>query len=222
MVREEVRDALGVSDECLKSIVKRKKLKDRLMEIGLELVCEYKQGRIVVYEVSPIELDYWDKVQNHYKVKKKTEHTLYSNARLDGGLKKSRATLLKESDIHISGDTARRYDDILENEGIIMKSDKVYMLYNKENDSFKEITEQEYIYFWREVKYCRELISSNRAKVNKYEISQDTYDFRVSKIVDMVGKEKGEIAIKFNTYEEVEDTKELLSLLKQKIGGHLS
>lgn len=219
MIREEVRDVLGVSEGGLKTIIKRGQLKDRLLSCGLELINEYKDGRSSVYELSPIELDYWDRIQLHYNVKKKSEHTIYTHARLDGGMKKSRASIIRDSDINISGNTAKKFDDILENEGVIMKNEEVYMLYHKENNVFEEITKQEYLTFWKEVKYCNELMVDNRRKLLKYEISQDTYDLRTTIILDAVGKECGSIAIKFDTYKELQDTQELIELLSKKIGG---
>lgn len=219
MIREEIRNVLNVSEDGLKTIIKRGKLKDRLYSCGLELINEYKSGRSSIYELNPIELDYWDKVQTYYNVKKKNEHTIYTHARLDGGMKKSRASIIRDSDINISGNTAKKFDDILENEGVIMKNGEVYMLYHKENNVFEEITKQEYLTFWKEVKYCKELMADNRKKLLKYEISQDTYDLRTTIILDAVGKECGSIAIKFNTYKEVDDTKELIDLLSKKIGG---
>lgn len=119
MTRDEIRDALGVSEGGLKTIIKRNTLNDRLENVGLQLVNEYKSGRNTIYELNPLKLDYWDMIQNHYNVKKKIEQTVYTCARLDGGLGKSRASILKENDINISGNTAKRFDDILENEGMI-------------------------------------------------------------------------------------------------------
>ena len=218
MIREEIRNVLGVSEDGLKGIIKRGKLKDRLCECGLQLINEYKDGRSSVYELSPIELDYWDRIQLHYNVKKKSEHSIYTHARLDGGMGKSRASIIRDSDISISGSTAKKFDDILENEGIIMKSEEIYMLYSKLDGSFTEITKEDYYVFWKEVKYCKELMIDNRKKLLKYEISHDTYDLRNVIILDSVGKEKGSIAIKFNTYKEMQDTKDLIVLLANKIG----
>ena len=126
MTREEVRSLLNVTENTFKSIVKEKKLEKRLKDKGLELVEKYKIGRNVVYELSPIELSYWQKVQSHYNVKKQCEHDVYTIARLTNkGLEKSRASIIRDNDIDISGKTAKKFDDILENEGIIVK-DKIF------------------------------------------------------------------------------------------------
>lgn len=216
MTREEVRSLLNVTENTFKSIVKEKKLEKRLKNKGLELVKKYKIGRNVVYELSPTELSYWQKVQSHYNVKKQCEHDAYTIARLTNkGLEKSRASIIRDNDIDISGKTAKKFDDILENEGIIVKDKTVYALYNKQTGTFDNITEEEYKSFWKDVSFCKELLYEQRRKLNKKEISQDTYDYRNYVIIDQVGREKGEVAVKFDTYKELQDTKELIDMIKK-------
>ena len=98
-----------------------------------------------------------------------------------------------------------------------MKNGEIYMLYSKNSNEFKEITKQEYLTFWREIRYCKELLAENRNKMIKCDISQDTYELRTFIILNQIGKEKGDIAIKFDTYKELQDTKELVELLKTKL-----
>lgn len=217
MTREEVREVLSVAESTMRDIVKSKRLKIRLHEKGFTLINTYKDGRNTIYEVEPVDLDYWEQVQIYYNVKKTIDHDTYTIARLtDNGLIKSRSKLLRDNNIEISGSTAKRYDDILENEGYIMKDKTTYVYYNKTSGEFRDITKEEYLSFWKDVSYCKELLYDNRRKLNKYEISQDTYDYRNLIILDSVGKEKGEIAMKFDTYKELQDTKDLVELIQSR------
>lgn len=218
MTREEVCEVLGVKESTLRDIVKNKKLYERLLKNGFELICKHKHGRNVCYEVKPVGLDYWDQVQNHYNVKKKEEHDNYTIARLtNDGVLQSRSSLLRNNNIDICGTTARKFDEILENEGIIMKDKTVYALYNKTTGEFTEITEDGYKSFWKDVSFCKELLFAERRKLNRREISQDLYDYRSYTIIDQVGREKGEIAIMFDTYKELQDTRDLIDLIKNKL-----
>lgn len=217
MTRDEICSVLDVAKSTLKDIIRNKKLETRLHSAGFTLLNTYKEGRNTIYELEPVDLDYWELVQTHYNVKKTNEHDDYTIARLtNSGLIQSRSKILRDNNIDISGTTAKRYDDILESEGYIMKDRVVYVYYNKSTGEFKDITEEEYKCFWKDVSYCKELLYDNRRKLNKYEISQDTYDYRNLIILDSVGREKGEIAMKFDTYKELQETKDLVSLIQSR------
>lgn len=217
MTREELRDLLNVKDNGLKSIIKRGKLDERLNEVGYRLLSTEKIGRNTVYELLPTDIDLWTSFQKHYCIKKRDEHTIYTIARLsDNGLKQSRSSLLRENDIDISGNTAKRFDEILLEENA-MKKDKVcYMLYNTNSNEIKEITRDEYSMFWRDIRECKYMIGHNAARFKRGEISEDTLFGIATMAISNFGRENGEIALKFDTYKEADNAINIIDMIKNK------
>lgn len=214
MCRDELCRVLEVTESGLKSIVRRDNLNERLKTKGFDLIKSYKYKNNTLYEVEPIEADAWGVLQNAYRIKKKEEHTKYSELRLTKGMDEPRRKFVKDNEINISQTTAGRYDDILIKEKAMEKNSVVYMMIDSLSESFEEITEEEYTSFWKDVGYCKKLLGENRTEYKRYEISEETYEYRASAILNQIGREKGFIAIKFNTYKEAENTMSFLNKIK--------
>ena len=70
-------------------------------------------------------------MENRNGVKLKEEHTKYSKARIEN-CEVSRKEILKENDIHISKDCAKKYDTMLCKEDIIKYKGKMYALIKRD------------------------------------------------------------------------------------------
>lgn len=183
MMRDEIRAALGVSDSGLKTIINRGTLQDRLLKVGLELITTYKLGRNTIYEVLPIDLDYWENVQNHYGIKKINEHDAYTLARLsDDGVLKPRAKIIRDNSIDITNQTAKRYDDILESENILRRVDggyiKTLVISDIKNAVYRMIDERENIIYIGKTNNLKKRIFEHMS----YEKEGDWFNKYVKKI----------------------------------------
>lgn len=212
--KEELCDILQVSSNTLNSIIKRDTLHTRLLEVGYKLISIYKEGRYKAYDLGLINVSEWDKLQTKYKVKKKEEHTEYTLVRLYN-LELPRAKLLRDNNIDISNTTAGRYDDILIEENAMQEDKQVYYKTNKDG-LWEEINEAYYKAFWTECREYKYIVSTYRCRLNKKEITQDTYDLVISNLYDTVERFKGYMVVRFKTYKEAENTKKILDMINSK------
>lgn len=214
---EELCDILKVNNNTLKGILKRNTLEDRLKEIGYILISTYKVGKYKAYDIKQSETNNstdWDQFQTHYKIRKKDEHTKYTCKRImPTGLTSSKSSILRDNDIDISLTTAKRYDSILENEGYIKPGDTVYMMYDSEDNSYIEITKQEYNHYWFINRYAQEQLAELKFKQRRKMITDNDYDSLRDTIVTKVANKTGTIVVKFDTYEALEKSKELIKML---------
>ncbi len=219
--REELRDLLQISETTLRQVLARDRLKDRLKLIGFELAREEKCGRNKIYYLNQVPLTEWGTLQNYYRIseKYKKEHTEYSYARLSH-VEKTKKKLMSEANMEYNKNGRQRagnYDKILEAEEAIVRVDYEYAMYDKENNSYKQIDEETYKNFWAENMLARENRAMLRSKRTNYEISEDFYDRANCIIENQVISDNGKIAIKIVSYKEFKNCIELLNkILKHK------
>lgn len=127
----------------------------------------------------------------------------------------SRSKIIRDNEIDISGKTAKRYDDILINEKAMEENKMVYYYINKNDDSMTEITEQEYQNFWKDNKVAKMALANVKRKREKFEITEDFSDYSIYDIITGIGNDEGCIAIKFMTYKQAENAKEILDMINK-------
>lgn len=216
MNRKELADFLLISDKTLKNIIKAGTLDDKLNKTGHIIVKEYKKGKTIYYELEKVrEVTEWDVIQYTNKIKKLNEHDEYSNKRVNGGLKYSKSKIIRDNNIDISINTAKRYDTILQEEGYIIFDKEIYMLYDKETGDYNEITEVEYKQYWLRNRYANEQLSSIKYKKDRYMISENDYDSLRDIIITDVGNKEGTIVMKFDTYIALEKSKKLIDMINK-------
>lgn len=214
-MREEIKCLLGINNDRMKYLVKRNKLNYELEVAGYKLITSYKDGRNTMYELEPIEIDEWLQYQSLRKIKKREEHTEYVENRITKGLSSSRRAFVKDLSIEISESTAKRYDDMLLEDEIMIKDRTVFLLFDPKLEEFEEITEQEYKKFWANVSECRYQLSHNQFRYKRNQITEETYDANKYIFMNALGKEEGTVALKFNTYKEYTNTLHALEMIKK-------
>lgn len=221
-ITEEICELLEVSKEGLKSIIKRKKLEDRLLAKGYILVDKYKDGRDNVYELKLIDdTQKWVSIQKRNRVKKEKEHDhdMYSKTRLEN-MNEPRIKVMQESKADIAYSTAKRFDDILIKEKVMEKEKEVYYLFNLKTKEYeKEISEDEYRNFWILNSEFKRLTKGLKYKRENYLISELQYDLLMYTTYEQFGETEDMIAVKFTTYKELEETQEILEQIKTKLGN---
>lgn len=220
MSRTEIMERLNITNDRMKYLVNKNKLSNELLLIGFKLENTYKDGRNTIYEVSVKEIDEIEVYQADRNIKKKDEHIIYVEERLtEGGLKKPRRSfvreLKKEKDVDISESTARRFDNMLIEDECMIKDRKVYLFFNPFDEVFTEISEEEYKAFWRDCSECKYQLSHNHARYKRNEISETVYENNKYIIMNSLGKERGVVALKFDTYKEYTNTKTMLDMIKK-------
>ena len=218
--RKELCNLLNVTETTLKAIINRKQLEDRLLANGYTLVEERKEGRGKIYVLKQIEISQkWSSIQKKHKIpKEKLEmHDEYSKTRLEN-MEVPRTKVIEDCNTSIAYSTASKYDNILVEEQIMEKDETVYYLYNWETKEFSEkITKEAYENYWilnAEFKRrCNEL----EYKVKNYLISQKQYDALITSTYKEFTQTDRRIAIKFNTYKELEETQEMIRQIKVSI-----
>lgn len=218
--RKELCNLLDVTETTLKAIINRKQLEDRLLANGYTLVEERKDGRTKVYVLKQIETGQkWESIQKKHRIpKEKLEmHDEYSKTRLEN-MDVPRTKVIDDCNTSVPYSTASRYDNILVEEQIMEKDETVYYLYNWQTKEFSEkITKEAYENYWilnAEFKRrCEEL----EYKRKNYLISQKQYDALITSTYNEFTQADRRIAIKFNTYKELEETQEMIRQIKESI-----
>lgn len=219
VTKQELCDMLEVSKKTI-SNMKEDKLRERLLGYGYKLIKSYKQGRDKFYELEYIEEITWKVIQNKYSIRDKIKHSEYSRARLTSGLQQSRKGILNdlaEENINVSYNSAMKYDKILIKERIMEHDGEVYYMFNPKTNQFIESTKEEYTMFWVYNKEFKRQITSIKNRRNIYEISESAYDILISATYKQYGFDEECIAIKFNTYREVEITKQILEEINSSL-----
>lgn len=212
MTSEEVCELLEISSKTLRNISSSKKLKEKFIAKGYTLINIEKCGRFNIYNLKH-GTDYnWSIVQVKHNItgSRKKNHNIYSKTRLQH-LDNNRKSVIKESKTNIAYRTAKKYDDILLEENIMEKNKFVYFLVDIPTDAFTEISEDEYKLFWIDNKELKRQLKSNKARRDKFEISEDAFDYLNYKTYDSFGKKEGVIAIKFMTYKQAKNTIKILN-----------
>lgn len=216
MTKDDLCEMLGVKKEGLKSIIKSNKLESRINDsgYGYRYIGSYKNGRNTIYELEHVSPDdIWRQIQNYYKVKDYDKHTQYTTARIDN-LCKPRSTVLDISNIDISYKTAKRYDDILINENMIGEDKMVYVKHNLETKQFIEITEEDYIMFWKDNSVTKNAIGDVYRRKAKGELSDGMATYSIVELTQ-TSSVNGWVAYKFMSYKELEDAKKLRDWLNK-------
>lgn len=212
MITDEICELLEVNKDTLRSIIKRKKLEDRLNIKGYTLINKYKSGRDNIYELDFVDKKSWSVIQlkNNIYNYKEYENAKFSKTRIEH-LDASRGQVIRLSETNIAEATAKRYDNILVKEGIIKEGEEVYYIYNFKTKEYEEkITKEAYKTFWLYHSELKRQLKSLKNRREKYEISESQYDILVYSVYEQYGKAENKIAIKFKTYEEMELTKSIL------------
>lgn len=218
LTREELKDILQITENGLKGVIKRKKLKEKLLVYGYKLINTTKEGRNTLYEVEISNKDKWFIFQDQYNIKSKEEHTKYTEVRLtgNGGLQ-PRTKLIHDNKINISGKTAKRFDGILCKEKAMVFKEESYMLINTLDNSTKEITYEEYSAFWKDNAVARNAIGNINKQLKNGSISDSFADYSKHVILSQVGNDEGVIAVKFHTYEQAENADKILNMINSSI-----
>ena len=214
MTREELRDMLQLTENGIKTLVRRGKLDEKLRISGYKLENTYKIGRNTIYELSIIDTNEWMEIQNKYNIKKKNEHNKYSKARIENG-NSSRSKLIKDNNIHISGKTAKRYDTILCKEDIMEHDKEVYYLIDSKTNVMTEITEEEYKDFWHNNMTAKNSIQQINKQLDNKEITGKQADIYKHKILEKVDNKEGCIAVKYDTYKQATNAIKILELINR-------
>ena len=220
MITEEICDLLETNKTNLRNIIRNKKLEDRLLAKGYILINKYKDGRDNIYELELLREDTWVSIQAKHNIrdKDKEKHTKYSIYRGESGMKQSRKDVIKNCEVEISYPTAQKYDRILEEEGVIGVDTEVYYIYNFKTGEFEEeLTKEGYRYFWIANKKLKNELEGLRYKRDNYIISNAQYDVLSDIAYREYSTMKDKIAIKFTTYKELENTKEMIKQMKESL-----
>lgn len=220
MITEEICDLLETNKTNLRNIIRNKKLEDRLLAKGYILINKYKDGRDNIYELELLREETWVSIQAKYNIrdKDKEKHTKYSIYRGESGMKQNRKDVIKNCEVEISYPTAQKYDRILEEEGVIGVDTEVYYIYNFKTGEFEEeLTKEGYRYFWIANKKLKNELEGLRYKRDNYIISNAQYDVLSDIAYREYSTMKDKIAIKFTTYKELENTKEMIKQMKESL-----
>lgn len=216
MSREEVQLMLGINNDRMRYLTKHNKLESELRNYGYTIVGKYKDGRYTFYDLKRINVDEWEVYQSIKKIKKKEEHTEYVEKRLSpDGLSSPRSKFIRENNIGISETSAMRYDKMMLEEEMMIKDKTVYMLFNPKDQSFKEITKEEYNLFWRDSSECQYHLAHNKLRFKKGLIPESTYESNNFIYLSTLGNDKGSVALKFDTYKEYTNTLKTLDMIKK-------
>ena len=218
--RKELCNLLDVTEKGLQIIITRKQLEDRLLANGYTLVEERKDGRKKIYVLKQIETsEKWHSIQRKHRIpKEKLEmHDEYSKTRLEN-MEVPRTKVIDDCNTSVPYSTASRYDNILVEEQIMAKDETVYYLYNWETKELCEkINKDAYETYWilnAEFKRRCEKLEYER---KNYLISQKQYDALITSTYNEFTQADKRIAIKFNTFKELEETQEMIRLIKESI-----
>ena len=218
--RKELCTLLDVTETTLKTIITRKQLGDRLLANGYTLVEERKEGRTKIYVLKQIETSQkWDSIQKKHKIpKEKLEmHDEYSKTRLEN-MDLPRTKVIEDSNTTIAYNTASKYDNILVEEQIMAKDETVYYLYNWETKELCEkINKDAYETYWILNAEFKRRIEKLEYEVKNYLISQKQYNALITSAYNEFTQADRRIAIKFNTFKELEETQEMIRLIKESI-----
>lgn len=218
MTTDEICSLLNTNKRNLKSITSRGKLEDRLIKVGYRLIKQFKEGRSNVYELEKILDVTWDEYQTSKNISenKKYDHTKYTEYRITSGLKESRTQAINMSMSDISNRTAKRYDDILIEDNVIEFDQTVYFIKNTETGEWVQIDKDGYKRFWSNCSEAAYYLNENYRRFKAGEIPRSTYEDTSYAIKDGIANNQGEIALKFNTYKEAENTKRILDMIKNR------
>ena len=211
--REELRDMLQVQENTLKAVIKRKQLEQRINEVGYKLHNTYKQGRNTIYELVPLDEDYWKEIQSKYNIRKKKEQTAYSYIRINRP-EETRAGVIRSSHVNISNNTAKKFDTILVLEGGLMYNEEQYMLIDINNNTMTPIDKKQYCDFWIEHKKDKAKINEIEKKIERGDITKETGDLARYKVQKNLYKD-GFIAVRFDTFKQAENAQKLLNDIRK-------
>ena len=218
--RKELCTLLNVTEKGLQIIITRKQLEDRLLANGYTLVEERKDGRKKVYVLKQIETSQkWEHIQKKHRIpnEKLEMHDEYSKTRLEN-MDLPRTKVIEDSNTTIAYNTASKYDNILVEEQIMAKDETVYYLYNwKTKELCEKIEKEAYETYWILNAEFKRRIEELEYKVKNYLISQKQYNALITSTYNEFTQTDNRIAIKFNTFKELEETQEMIRQIKESI-----
>ena len=218
--RKELCNLLNVTNAGLKAIINRKQLEDKLLANGYTLVEERKEGREKIYVLKQIETSQkWESIQKKHRIpnEKLEMHDEYSKTRLEN-MDVPRTKVIDNCNTNVAYSTASRYDNILVEEQIMAKDETVYYLYNWETKELCEkINKDAYETYWILNAEFKRRIEKLEYEVKNYLISQKQYNALITSTYNEFTQTDRRIAIKFNTFKELEETQEMIRLIKESI-----
>lgn len=221
--REELRELLEVTEVNLKNIIKRKQLEIKLQDKGYKLAKTYKVGRSTCYDLVIIEkinegktlADY----QNEWKIRKKAEHEEYITDRIinEKSLKSSRTSILKANDKlkNIKWDTAKKWDEKLEQSNIIKKNGHVYFICY-EDGRREECTRKEYAMYWSDNAWVTRALNDENNRFRKNPRNEDFHNEKIYELENHMKNTYGFIIRKYQSYVEAEEMKAFKEMLAKR------
>lgn len=220
MTREEIRDLLNVSESAIKQICKRGKLEERLEMVGYRLSSKEKMGRNIIYELYPIDVDEWMLVQNKHHIRhdKLEDHSNYSYKRIEStsNMSSSRSKFIEDNDLNISGSTAKRWDEILIEEGAMKKDRVIYLKYILSSGEVYEISSDDYREFWKNNYEYTYQMANNERRYSNGSISEDVYENNKDMFKAALWSREDCMVVKYTSYSEAENTKRILGLIRNR------
>lgn len=221
--REELRELLEVTETNLKNFIKRNQLESKIEEKGYKLVTTCKVGRSTCYELVPTDERNEEKTladyQREWKIRKKAEHEEYITDRISNekGLKSSRTSILKGNNKlkSVKYDTAKKWDEKLEQSNIIKKDGYVYFICYDDGRR-EECTRHEYNAYWADNGWVKRTIENEYLALRKNLITKYQYDEKVFELQQYMDKKYGFIIRKYQSYAEAEEMKAFKEMLARR------
>lgn len=220
MTREEIRELLGVNEQAMKQICKRNTLEQRLELKGYKLISKEKIGRNVIYEVEPYSANEWFVIQSKYHIRKDKleDHSAYSSKRIEtsDSMKLSRNRFIKDNELNVSGSTAKRWDDILVDEGAMQKDRVVYLKYILSEGTVYEITKEEYSDFWKSNYEYMYQMANNERRYENGTLAKDMYESNKDMYKAALWSKEDCMVVRYTSYKEAENTARILNAIRNK------
>lgn len=222
--RSELCELLEINDNNMKSIIKRNQLEERLNKKGYHLEKQYKDGRNTIYELSLFKADKIKQLEMKYNIRKTDYFRTWCIARLylKEGLTMNRRQIISECNIQMDDRTAKKFDDILVAEEILVQDGFVYARKNRNNIGtnkyqWEEVTKDYYNNYFAEQDYYKKLASNYNYKLHRQEITQKEHDLIIDTQYENMEYVKGWIVCRYAKYEKTPIAKEYITdMLKAK------
>ncbi len=222
-IRSELCDLLEVNDNALKSIIKRGKLEDRLNAKGYTLVKQYKEGRNTIYELAQKKVSEIMKIIKKYDIRKSNEFNRWAKCRLllSNGLTMNRRQIISDCNIAIDDRTAKKFDDILVEEGLLIQKGNIYARKNRNNIGtsgyqWELTTEDYYKNYFAEQGYYTRLLSSYNYKLRNNAISQKEYDSVINNTYNSLEITNRWEVCRYTEYGKTDKAIRFIALMKNK------
>lgn len=219
--RETILEILGVKNDTLKQIIRKKQLETRLKEKGYLLIETFKQGRKTFYKIEEVSLDKF-KLNNAMEcifntTKDEDKHTDYIMYRCANIYKPLSKKHLSEK-LEVNENTIRKWDNHMIENNLLSKNGFYYLSMDFKEDGFEYRLTDEYEY---KTFVLNNLILKERSKAKEEYKNGTISDTRFDTIMAGTTKELeanyGKIVYKVSKYTLGKDrdlTKIIIKLIK--------